>query len=163
MAEGWRQGKGCARGAYIDDDCPRREAFNIVFSMPVRTPPEAVPAATAKAARQLFEGHKYVFVMHEDQGRHTCVFRSVPIGTTACACRRARRNLIGGVQCLPGTYKIALSMQWPAGSAASAANRNCCKLWEERAADRGQLTWQRPAQRTSARALAVRADAIKAW
>ena len=25
-------------------------------------------AATAEAARELFEGHKYVFVMHEDQG-----------------------------------------------------------------------------------------------
>jgi len=44
-----------------------------------------------------------------------------------------------------------------------AANRNYRKLWEERAAGRGQLTRQRPAQRTSARALAVRADAIKAW
>ena len=44
-----------------------------------------------------------------------------------------------------------------------AVNRNYRKLWEERAADRGQLTRHRPAQRTSARALAVRADAIKAW
>ena len=44
-----------------------------------------------------------------------------------------------------------------------AANRNYRKLWEERAAGRGQLIRQRPAQRTSARALAVRADAIKAW
>ena len=44
-----------------------------------------------------------------------------------------------------------------------AANRNYRKLWEERAAGRGQLIRERPAQRTSARALAVRADAIKAW
>ena len=63
LADEWR-----VAGAYIDDDSPRREAFNIVFSMPVGTPPEAVRAATAEAARELFEGHKYVFVMHEDQG-----------------------------------------------------------------------------------------------
>ena len=44
-----------------------------------------------------------------------------------------------------------------------AANRNYRKLWEERAVGRGQLIRQRPAQRTSARALAVRAEAIKAW
>ena len=44
-----------------------------------------------------------------------------------------------------------------------AANRNYRKLWEERAAGRGQLIRQRPMQRTSARALAVRADAIRAW
>ena len=36
--------------------------------MPVGRPPEAVRAATAEAARELFEGHQYVFVMHEDQG-----------------------------------------------------------------------------------------------
>ena len=45
----------------------------------------------------------------------------------------------------------------------AAVNRNCRKLWEERAAGRGQLIRQRPTQRTSARALAVWADAIKAW
>ena len=44
-----------------------------------------------------------------------------------------------------------------------AVNQNYRKLWEERAAGRGMLIRQRPAQRTSARALAVRADAIKAW
>ena len=44
-----------------------------------------------------------------------------------------------------------------------AANRNYRKLWEERAAGRGQLIRQRPVQRTSARALTVRADAIKVW
>ena len=63
LADEWR-----VAGAYIDDDSPRREAFNIVFSMPVGTPPEAVRAATVEAARELFEGHKYVLVMHEDQG-----------------------------------------------------------------------------------------------
>jgi hypothetical protein len=44
-----------------------------------------------------------------------------------------------------------------------AVNRNYRKLWEERAAGRGQLLRQRPAQRTSARALTARADAIQAW
>jgi hypothetical protein len=44
-----------------------------------------------------------------------------------------------------------------------AANRNYRKLWEDRAASRGQLIRQRPAHRTSALALVVRADAIKAW
>lgn len=43
-----------------------------------------------------------------------------------------------------------------------AVNRNYRKLWEERAAGRGQLLRQRPARRTSARALVVRADGIKA-
>ena len=150
-------------GAYIDDDSPRREAFNIIFSMPAGTPPEAVRAATAEAARELFEGHKYVFVMHEDQGAphvHLSVradrYDGVRLSPRKADLDRWRavfaRNLQDrGVNAVASRQPVR------------AANRNYRKLWEERASDRGQLIRQRPAQRTSARALAVRADAIKAW
>ncbi len=150
-------------GAYIDDDSPRREAFNIVFSMPVGTPPEAVRAATAEAARELFEGHKYVFVMHEDQGAphvHLSVradrYDGVRLSPRKADLDRWRavfaRNLQDrGVNAVASRQPVR------------AVNRNYRKLWEERAAGRGQLLRQRPAQRTSARALAVRAEAVKAW
>lgn len=158
LTDEWR-----VAGAYIDDDSPRREAFNIVFSMPVGTPPEAVRAATAEAARELFEGHKYVFVMHEDQGAphvHLSVradrYDGVRLSPRKADLDRWRavfaRNLQDrGVNAVASRQPVR------------AANRNYRKLWEERAAGRGQLIRQRPAQRTSARALAVRADAIKAW
>ena len=68
-------------------------------------PPEAVRAATAEAARELFEGHKYVFVMHEDQGApHVHLSVRAP-GTMECACRLARPTWIGGAQCSPGTRR----------------------------------------------------------
>jgi hypothetical protein len=158
LTDEWR-----VAGAYIDDDSPRREAFNIVFSMPVGTPPEAVRAATAEAARELFEGHKYVFVMHEDQGAphvHLSVradrYDGVRLSPRKADLDRWRavfaRNLQDrGVNAVASRQPVR------------AANRNYRKLWEERAAGRGQLIRQRPAHRTSARALAVRADAIKAW
>jgi hypothetical protein len=158
LADEWR-----VAGAYIDDDSPRREAFNIVFSMPVGTPPEAVRAATAEAARELFEGHKYVFVMHEDQGAphvHLSVradrYDGVRLSPRKADLDRWRavfaRNLQDrGVNAVTSRQPVR------------AVNRNYRKLWEERAAGRGQLTRQRPVQRTSERALAVRADAIKAW
>ncbi len=158
LADEWR-----VAGAYIDEDSPRREAFNIVFSMPVGTPPEAVRAATAEAARELFEGHKYVFVMHEDQGAphvHLSVradrYDGVRLSPRKADLDRWRavfaRNLQDrGVNAVASRQPVR------------AANRNYRKLWEERAAGRGQLIRQRPVQRTSARALAVRADAIKAW
>jgi hypothetical protein len=158
LTDEWR-----VAGAYIDDDSPRREAFNIVFSMPVGTPPEAVRAATAEAARELFEGHKYVFVMHEDQGAphvHLSVradrYDGVRLSPRKADLDRWRavfaRNLQDrGVNAVASRQPVR------------AVNRNYRKLWEERAAGRGQLLRQRPAQRTSARALVVRADAIKAW
>jgi hypothetical protein len=158
LTDEWR-----VAGAYIDDDSPRREAFNIIFSMPAGTPPETVRAATAEAARELFEGHKYVFVMHEDQGAphvHLSVradrYDGVRLSPRKADLDRWRavfaRNLQDrGVNAVASRQPIR------------AANRNYRKLWEERAAGRGQLIRRRPSQRTSARALAARADAIKAW
>ena len=158
LADEWR-----VAGAYIDDDSSRREAFNIIFSMPAGTPPEAVREATAEAARELFEGHKYVFVLHEDQGAphvHLSVradrYDGVRLSPRKADLDRWRavfaRNLQDrGVNAVASRQPVR------------AANRNYRKLWEERAAGRGQLIRQRPAQRTSARALAVRAEAIKAW
>ena len=158
LADEWR-----VAGAYIDDDSPRREAFNIVFSMPAGTPPAAVREAAGEAARELFEGHKYVFVLHEDQGAphvHLSVradrYDGVRLAPRKADLDRWRtvfaRNLQDrGVNAVASRQPVR------------AANRNYRKLWEERAADRGQLIRQRPAQRTSARALAVRAEAIQAW
>jgi hypothetical protein len=158
LTDEWR-----VAGAYIDDDSPRREAFNIIFSMPAGTPPEAVRAATAEAARELFDGHKYIFVMHEDQGAphvHLSVradrYDGVRLSPRKADLDRWRavfaRNLQDrGVNAVASRQPVR------------AANQNYRKQWEVRAAGRGQLNRQRPAQRTSARALAARADAIKAW
>ena len=61
LAQDWR-----LAGSYIDDDSPRREAFNIVLSMPEGTPPEAVREAAREFAKATFEGHKWVMVLHTD-------------------------------------------------------------------------------------------------
>jgi hypothetical protein len=111
----------------------------------------------------LFEGHKYVFVMHEDQGAphvHLSV-RADRYDGVRLSPRKADLDRWRAVfaRHLQDRGVNAVASRQPV----RAANRNYRKLWEERAAGRGQLIRQRPAQRTSARALAVRADAIKAW
>ena len=53
-------------GSYIDDSAKRKEAFNIVLSMPAGTPPEHVLTAAREFAHEHFKGHKFVFVMHND-------------------------------------------------------------------------------------------------
>ena len=158
LANEWR-----VAGAYIDDTSSRREAFNIIFSMPAGTPPQAVREATADAARELFEGHKYVFVLHEDQGAphvHLSVradrYDGVRLAPRKADLDRWRALFARGLQ---DRGVNAVATRQPV----RAANRNYRKLWEERAAGRGALNRQRPAQRTSAKALAARAEAIKAW
>ena len=53
-------------GSYIGDTAKRKEAFNIVLSMPSGTPPEHVLSAAREFAHNHFDGHKFVFVMHND-------------------------------------------------------------------------------------------------
>lgn len=61
LAQDWR-----LAGGYIPDDSHRREAFNIILSMPEGTPPQTVKDAARAFAQETFEGHKWVMVLHTD-------------------------------------------------------------------------------------------------
>jgi hypothetical protein len=58
----WRFG-----GAYIGDDGHRREAFNIMLSMPRGTDPQIVLRAAREFARIEFADHRFVMVLHDHQ------------------------------------------------------------------------------------------------
>jgi hypothetical protein len=58
----WRFG-----GSFIDDVSPRREAFNIMLSMPRGTDPLIVQRAAREFARAELLGHRYVMVLHDHQ------------------------------------------------------------------------------------------------
>jgi hypothetical protein len=62
LAEDWRFG-----GSYIGDEGPRREAFNIMLSMPRGTDAQIVLRAAREFAREELAEHKYVMVLHEHQ------------------------------------------------------------------------------------------------
>ncbi len=53
-------------GSFIPDESHRREVFNIVLSMPEGTPADQVRDAARAFAKETFEGHKYVFALHDD-------------------------------------------------------------------------------------------------
>lgn len=158
LVDDWR-----IAGAYIDDDSPRREAYNIIFSMPPGTPAEAVRVATAEAARELFEGHKYVFVLHKEQGAphvHLAVradrFDGVRLNPRKADLDRWRAVFARSLQ---DRGINAVATRQPV----RAANRSYRKLWEEKAIQRGTLKRQPPTERTSAKTLVARADAIGSW
>jgi hypothetical protein len=58
----WRFG-----GAYIGDEGPRREAFNVMLSMPHGTDPLIVQRAARDFAKIEFADHRYVMVLHDHQ------------------------------------------------------------------------------------------------
>ena len=62
LGEEWRFG-----GTLIDDVGFRREAFNIMLSMPRGTDPLTVQRAAREFAQAEFADHKYVMVLHDHQ------------------------------------------------------------------------------------------------
>ena len=62
LAEQWRYG-----GSFIDETSPRREAFNIMLSMPRGTDPLIVQRAAREFSRAELGEHRYVMVLHDHQ------------------------------------------------------------------------------------------------
>ncbi len=62
LVEQWRYG-----GSLIDDIGPRREAFNIMLSMPHGTDAKIVQKAAREFAQAELPDHRYVMVLHEHQ------------------------------------------------------------------------------------------------
>ena len=62
LAEQWRRG-----GALIPEEGQRREAFNIMLSMPHGTSALAVQQAARAFAKAELAGHRYVMVLHDHQ------------------------------------------------------------------------------------------------
>ena len=62
LAEQWRYG-----GSFIEETSPRREAFNIMLSMPRGTDPLVVQRAAREFAKAELAEHRYVMVLHDHQ------------------------------------------------------------------------------------------------
>ncbi|KAB2870615.1 MAG: relaxase/mobilization nuclease domain-containing protein [Burkholderiaceae bacterium] len=62
LADDWRYG-----GSLIENTSERREAFNIILSMPRGTDPSSVQWAARQFAKTELADHKYVMVLHDHQ------------------------------------------------------------------------------------------------
>jgi len=62
LTDQWRYG-----GAEIGETSPRREAFNVILSMPRGTDPLIVQRAAREFAKAEFADHRYVMVLHDHQ------------------------------------------------------------------------------------------------
>ena len=62
LVDHWRFG-----GSFIDEVSHRREAFNIMLSMPRGTDPDAVKGAAREFAQTELAGHRWLMVLHDHQ------------------------------------------------------------------------------------------------
>ena len=158
LADDWRFG-----GSLIDDIGDRREAFNIMLSMPRGTDPLIVQRAAREFAQAELADHKYVMVLHDHQANphvHLSVRAESRHGKRLnprkADLHRWRETF---AERLRGWGVEAEATR----QASRGRSRNYHPLWRIKAADDGRLRTGRPQTKASPKALANRTEAVQAW
>jgi len=158
LTEDWRMG-----GSLIENESHRREAFNIILSMPRGTDALAVLRAAREFAQEELADHKHVMVLHDHQANphvHLCVRAESKSG-------RRLNPRKADLHRWRETFAEKLR-GWGIEAEASrqvarGATRNYPSLWQAKARDEGRLRKALRAQKSGRRATAHRAEAQEAW
>lgn len=161
LAEDWRFG-----GSLIPEDAEagsRREAFNIMLSMPRGTGPLTVQRAARAFAQVELAGHKYVMVLHDHQANP-----HVHLSVRAEARDGKRLNpRKADLHRWRETFAQRLREQGVDAEAtrqfARGMNRNYDALWQRKAREEGRLRVEPPSARGGRGAHVSRAQAVEAW
>ena len=161
LAEDWRFG-----GTLIDDVAgpgQRREAFNIMLSMPRGTDPLTVQRAAREFAQVELADHKYVMVLHEHQANP-----HVHISVRAESKHGKRLNpRKADLHRWRETFAEKLRGYGVEAEATRQAtrgrDRNYDTLWRLKARQDGRLRTTRPGSKATAVAQAKRVQAVEAW
>jgi len=158
LVDEWRYG-----GSFIGDESSRREAFNIMLSMPRGTDPLTVLRAAREFAQAELADHKYVMVLHDHQANphvHLSVRAESRHGKRLNP-RKADLHRWREVfaEKLRGWGVEAEATRQPTRG----ASRNHPELWRLKAAEDGRLMKPHRAHRRGAAAVVSRAEARHAW
>jgi hypothetical protein len=150
-------------GTPIPERSDRREALNIMWSMPAGTDAKKLLAAVQALAARQFAGHKYVMALHTHQANphvHLLV--------------RAESDL--GVRLNPRKadlheWRMEFAAELRVRGIAAAASRQAARgvvknhlnIWQVKAQGEGRLRNHRPSYKDDQAARDTRADAVGAW
>ncbi|WP_457356057.1 relaxase/mobilization nuclease domain-containing protein [Roseateles sp. P5_D6] len=161
LADEWRFG-----GSLIPDDAEpghRREAYNIMLSMPRGTDPLSVHRAAREFAQAELADHKYVLVLHDHQA-NPHVHLSVRAESRHGKRLNPRKSDLHRWR---ETFAEKLRGYGIEAEATRQATRgrsqNFEPLWRVKAGEGGRLRTSRPAVKSGLRASATRAEAVGAW
>ena len=158
LADDWRFG-----GTLIEDVGDRREAFNIMLSMPRGTDPLTVQRAAREFAQIELADHKYVMVLHDHQANP-----HVHISVRAESKHGKRLNpRKADLHRWRETFAEKLRGHGVEAEATRQAtrgrDRNYETLWRVKARDDGRLRTSRAATKSSPQARSTRTEAVEAW
>ena len=150
-------------GSRIEDASPRREAFNIMLSMPRGTNADIVRKAAREFAHDQLADHKYVMVLHDHQA-NPHVHLSVRAES-----RQGKRLNPRKADLHRWREVFAEKLRgWGIDAEATrqatrGADRNHADLWRIKAAEQGRLMKPRSPHRRTAAAVASRVEARQSW
>lgn len=158
LVEQWRNG-----GTPIDEVGPRREAFNVMLSMPRGTNPQVVQMAAREFARAELSGHRHVMVLHDHQANP-----HVHLSVKASSMRGDRLNpRKADLHRWRETFAEKLRGYGIEAEASRQATRgvmhNFDSLWRVKARSEGRLRGADKADKTGQRARLSRGEALRAW
>ena len=158
LADDWRFG-----GTLIEDVGDRREAFNIMLSMPRGTDPLTVQRAAREFAQIELADHKYVMVLHDHQANP-----HVHISVRAESKHGKRLNpRKADLHRWRETFAEKLRGHGIEAEATRQAtrgrSRNYDPLWRIKAREDGRLRTSRSGTKSGPRARATRTGAVEAW
>jgi hypothetical protein len=158
LADDWRYG-----GSLIEDVSDRREAFNVMLSMPRGTDPLSVQWAAREFAKVELAGHKYVMVLHDHQANP-----HVHISVRAESKHGKRLNpRKTDLHRWRETFAEKLRERGVEAEATRQAtrgnSRNYDPLWRIKAREEGRLRKGRANTKSGVQVQATRAEALQAW
>ena len=158
LVDDWRYG-----GSLIEEVSDRREAFNIILSMPRGTDPLTVQWAASEFARTELADHKYVMVLHDHQANphvHICVRMESMHGRRL---NPRKTDLHRWRETFAEKLRERGVEAEATRQATRCVSRSYPELWTLKAAEDGRLTRRRSMLRGGPSAAATRRDARRAW
>ena len=158
LTEDWRYG-----GSLVEDVTNRREAFNIMLSMPRGTDPLTVQWAAREFAKIELADHKFATVLHDHQANphvHISVRAESKHGKRL---NPRKTDLHRWRETFAEKLRERGVEAEATRQATRGATRNHPELWQVKAAGDGRLLKPQCAHRNGQAASATRADATEAW
>ncbi|MFG6458618.1 relaxase/mobilization nuclease domain-containing protein [Pelomonas nitida] len=161
LADDWRFSgglipEGAAQGG-------RREAYNIMLSMPRGTDPLAVQRAAREFARVELAGHKYVMVLHDHQANPHVHLSVRTEGRDGRRLNPRKADLHRWRETFAEKLRELGIDAEATRQATRGAVRNYDAIWQTKAREVGRLRRDSSRTKSSPRSSASRAAAVEAW
>jgi hypothetical protein len=158
LAEDWRYG-----GSLIEDTSLRREAFNIMLSMPRGTDAASVQWAAREFAKAELADHKYVMVLHDHQA-NPHVHVSVRAESNHGRRLNPRKTDLHRWRETFAAKLRERGIEAEATRQATRGNsRNYDPLWRIKAREDGRLRTTRAGRKSGRGPMTTRVEAVQAW